>query len=99
MGIYATFHTTTLKNDFKKATIYEYMIIGFTFLLTAFLANILYFSVLAKNKSFVVSALIYTSPIFTLILAWWVLKEDINIYGLIGVLFIVTGIILISYNT
>jgi drug/metabolite transporter (DMT)-like permease len=96
--IYASFHTDILQNDLKKATIYQFFLIGLTFVLTALIANILYFTVLLHNKSFVISALVYTSPIFTLILASLFLKETVNIYGFIGVCLVVIGICFISNN-
>ena len=42
---------------------------------TAFLANLLYLMVLKKNQSYIVSALIYSSPVFMFLIAWLFLKE------------------------
>ena len=99
LAIYTCFYTNTLAKQWSSATVTDLLAIGFTSILTAFIANILYFTVLAKNKSFVISALVYTSPIFTLVLAWLFLKENINLYGISGVLLVFIGVLLIAKNT
>jgi drug/metabolite transporter (DMT)-like permease len=53
---------------------------------------------LKKHDSYIISALIYSSPIFTLLLACLFLNEQITYYGLLGVLFIVVGVGFISTN-
>jgi drug/metabolite transporter (DMT)-like permease len=73
-------------------------LIGLTSICTAFVANILYFYVLKKYDSYIISALIYSSPIFTLLLAFLFLKENITINGFIGVMLIVVGISYLAFN-
>lgn len=63
-----------------------------------FLANLIYFLVLKRHDSFIVSALIYCSPVFTLILAYLLLQEQVRAFGVIGVLLITAGIVCISFN-
>lgn len=65
---------------------------------TVFLANILYYNVLKNHESSIISALIYSSPVFTLIIAYLFLKERLDIYGLSGVFAIILGVILIAMN-
>jgi len=65
---------------------------------TVFLANVLYYNVLKNHESSIISALIYSSPVFTLIIAYLFLKERLDIYGLSGVLAIILGVILIAMN-
>ena len=53
---------------------------------------------LEDNDSYIITALVCISPFFTLILAYLFTKEKITIYGVLGTIFIVFGILLISYN-
>ena len=65
---------------------------------TAFIANLLYFFVLKDHASYVTSALIYASPVFTLVVAVLFLKEKVSLYGLAGVLLIVAGVVVLALN-
>jgi len=87
------------KTDLKNMDLKSFLIIVFTAVITAFLANMIYFYILKNNDSYIVSALIYSSPVFTLIFAYLFLKEKITKYGLIGVIFIIIGILFIAKNT
>ena len=73
-------------------------IIVATSAITGFLANLLYLYILKDNESYIVSALIYSSPVFTLLLAYVVLHERMNVLGVVGVLLIVAGVAAIAYN-
>jgi uncharacterized membrane protein len=72
--------------------------IAFTAIVCGFLANMLYFYILKRHPSYIVSALIYSSPVFTLVIAYMFLGEYISLMGLLGVLFITTGVICIAFN-
>jgi uncharacterized membrane protein len=65
-----------------------------------FLANVLYYNVLKdpKNDSHIVSALIYASPVFTLILAYLLLHERIRFMGFLGVVTITIGVVFLAFN-
>jgi len=67
-------------------------------LLTLFIAQVIYFYILKDNKSSIISALICSSPFFTLIFAYLFLKERLDIYGISGIFAIVMGVVLISQN-
>lgn len=64
----------------------------------SFFANILYLYVLQKQDCYIISALINTSPLFTLILAYLLLKEKVRFYGILGIFLIVLGTICLAYN-
>lgn len=64
-----------------------------------FLANYLYFNVIGRHASYLVSALIFSSPFFTLILSYLLLKEDISPLSAGAVILIVVGIILLAIST
>jgi chloramphenicol-sensitive protein RarD len=62
------------------------------------IGNLIYYYVLREHESSLVSALIYSSPVFTLILAYIFLKERLSMYGYLGIFSILLGIIFISKN-
>jgi drug/metabolite transporter (DMT)-like permease len=65
---------------------------------TIFMANMIYYYILKNHDSSIISALIYSSPVFTLIIAHLFLKERLDIYGVSGIFAIIIGVILISQN-
>lgn len=64
----------------------------------SFYANYLYFNVISKHESYLVSALIFSSPFFTLILAYFFLKEDISLMSAFGVALIVGGVLILALS-
>jgi drug/metabolite transporter (DMT)-like permease len=98
MCIFTLYYWNIVKHTIYTLDVKSIILIGFASICTAFLANLLYLYILKDTKSYIVSALIYCSPIFTLLLAYFYLKEQITITGLIGVLFIIIGVIFISLN-
>lgn len=65
--------------------------------LTVFIGQIIYVYALDNHKSYVVTALAFTSPLFTLLLAWLLLKEEVSLRAIIGVITIVVGVILVAH--
>lgn len=98
VAIFSAYYWKFLSKEAQKLDLKTIILIAFTSIITAFLANLIYFYILKEHDSYIVSALIYSSPIFTLVLAYYLLKEKITFYGCIGVLFIVVGVVLISMN-
>ena len=76
----------------KKLTLQIFCIVAFSSIFTAFLANYLNVQLLKNHPSYIVTAITFSSPLFTLILASFFLGEMVNIYGIIGVVLIVVGI-------
>jgi len=95
---YGIYYREVIINDLHKITTNDFLIIAFTAIITAFFANILYYNVLKKHDSHIISALIYSSPIFTLILAYLFLHEKIHFFGGLGIFLILFGVISITYN-
>jgi drug/metabolite transporter (DMT)-like permease len=87
-----------IKTDLKKITWTDSGIIVLLVLLCTFFSNILYYIVLKANNSFEVASIIDAAPFFTLILAVMFLHEHIHATGLLGVIFTIVGVILISMN-
>jgi len=95
--------TSVIKNkeviaDFEKMTAKDLGILVALSIFTTFLANIMYYYILKDHESSIISALIYSSPVFTLAIAYLFLKERLDIYGVSGVMAIIVGVILISQN-
>lgn len=89
-------------NDFRyemrNITMSQINIIIFISIITIFFVNINYFSILMNNKSYVISGLVYSAPLFTFIVSYLLLNEDIVYSNIIGLFFITFGIILLTYN-
>ena len=100
-GLVATLALSCHKEIYRDWLMMTPMDIGILIMLpifTVFLANILYYNILKTHESSIISALIYSSPVFTLIIAYLCLKERLDIYGLSGVCAIILGVILIAMN-
>ena len=81
--------------DLNKITINEYIWIFIATLFGVFISNLLYYYILKKGEPAVLSALMYTCPIITLLGAHFILKDKINLRGIIGILLIVIGVVCI----
>lgn len=84
--------------DKPKISTKSVAFIAISSIFCAFLANVLYLFALKHHKSYVVSALVYSSPIFTLFVSALILKERITISGGIGVAFITIGILCLAFD-
>ena len=97
--VFAAFCWTDISSDLSnKLDAKSFALIALASFMSAFVANLLYLYVLKDHKSYVVSALIYVSPVFTLALAASVLREKVTAVGAVGVLLIVVGVILVSFK-
>jgi drug/metabolite transporter (DMT)-like permease len=61
-----------------------------------FVANYLYYKVIRNNTSYIVAALVFSAPFFTVILSYLFLKEELTFLSGLGVFLIVAGIILLA---
>lgn len=87
-----------IKKDVPKITYKDIGLIAFVSGIVGFVGNLLYLYVLKKHSSSIISALVYSSPIFTLLLAYALNTEKIAPLGIIGILLVVKGIICIAFN-
>jgi|LauGreDrversion4_1035100.scaffolds.fasta_scaffold283322_1 drug/metabolite transporter (DMT)-like permease len=94
----AMFRRKELNDDLKKMTFKDTLILVGLAIVSVFLANSLYYYVLKENSSSITSALIFSAPAFTLVLSYLFLKEKLSLYGLLGVISIILGVIFISQN-
>jgi drug/metabolite transporter (DMT)-like permease len=85
-----------LKKDISKLTTVDLLWVLAGSIGCVFLSNIIYYHVLQNNKSYLVSALIDCAPVFTLLFAILFLKEQITKLSILGIIFIISGVICIS---
>ena len=96
--LYGYCNWVEIKKDLPKINLKYFLLISISAVVTGFLANVIYLTVLHHHESYIVSALVFSAPFFTLFLAIFFLKEKINIYGFIGVLLILLGVICLAFN-
>jgi drug/metabolite transporter (DMT)-like permease len=61
-----------------------------------FIANYLYYKVIRNNTSYIIAALVFSAPFFTVILSYIFLKEELTFASGLGVVLIVIGIVLLA---
>jgi len=91
-------YNNKLYADIKSVNTYDILMISTYTFFTIFLAKLLLLEVLKYNNAHEVAAIEGIYPFFTLLLAYLFLKEKITIFGFLGVLFIVLGVVCISLN-
>jgi len=92
------FYRKVFINDINKMSHNDIVIIVVASISGLYIAYNIYYYILKDHKSSIISALIYSSPIFTLIVAYLFLKERLSIYGYLGIFSILLGVIFISQN-
>jgi drug/metabolite transporter (DMT)-like permease len=98
LGLLYLYYSNEINKDIKKLIIKDYILIIFSVITTVFLTNLIFYSILQKNETSIITALVYSAPFFTLIIAYLILKERINNYGILGILLIILGVIFIAFN-
>jgi uncharacterized membrane protein len=90
------------KSDFSRdlhnGTTQDFIIIATTSIITVFLVNMIYYYVLKNHETSIISALIYSAPVFTLVISYLFLSERIQLIGIIGILLILSGVFCVSLN-
>lgn len=98
MLLFFLYNRAEIKQGAHSVTKADVAWIGLASILTAFVANLIYFYILRDHESYIISALIYASPVFTLAVAYFVLKERVSWIGGLGVAFVMLGIALLAFN-
>lgn len=96
--LYAIYYKKDIQRDMSTLDARAVWFLAFTSIVCAFITNVLYFRILKKYDSHIISALIYSCPVFTLILAYLILKERVTLNGFLGVVFITIGVVLLAFN-
>jgi uncharacterized membrane protein len=95
--IYGYLYREIILDDFKKLETNHWKLLLFSAIICSFLTTIIYYDLMKHHKTYIVVALTYSAPIFTLFLAEYFLKEKISIESKVGVLLVVLGIMIMSY--
>ena len=95
---YALYHYSSIKKDLPKISAKGFFLIALSGILVGFISNLVYYYLVKHNKSALVSALVYSSPVFTLILAYIFIQEKVNMLGVFGILAITIGIVAITLS-
>uniref|UniRef100_A0A6C0J0B7 EamA domain-containing protein n=1 Tax=viral metagenome TaxID=1070528 RepID=A0A6C0J0B7_9ZZZZ len=80
--------------NIKNKDIYIIIIIAFTIIISKYL----YFNIIYNYNITIFSSICYSSPLFTLILAYFLLNENINLQQIIGIILILFGSLLLTLN-
>lgn len=81
--------------DLNKITNHEYLWIFIATFFGVFLGNYLYYYILKQGEVAILTALMYTAPIFTLFGAYFFLNDKLSRMAIIGILLIVAGVVCI----
>lgn len=76
--------------------LFSYAVAG---VLTSFLARILLFACIERIKASRASVLKITAPVFTVIFGITVLNENVNVYELLGIVIVLVGVFIISWDS
>lgn len=95
---FAVWHSKEIRRDWPKLTVSNLAAIAFLAVATVFLATLIYLTLIKSHETFVVSALIYSAPVFTLILGMLFLGERTSVLGYFGILSIMVGIGCLAYT-
>jgi len=93
-----SFYNNKLYSDIKSVNTYDILLISAYTFFTIFLANLLFLEVLKYNNAHEAAAIEGIYPFFTLLLAYLFLKEKITVFGILGVILVVLGVVCISFN-
>jgi len=95
---YLFFFQDSVKHDFSIIMKKPYLI-GLIFIYAAallFVGEYLYFKVLHNHKAYLITAVLAAYPLITLAISYWFFEEKIELAHIIGSIFIVGGIILVT---
>ena len=99
LALFAAWHWSTIRSNMATHMTWPLMRwIVLTAVVTMFSANVIYFYVLDRHDSHLVTALIASSPVFTLGLAYLFLQEKVHALSVAGLALIVAGVVCLAFN-
>lgn len=98
LTLYGAFYYNDVVNGFNQinARLIFLLVINVVFML--FVSNVIYLYLLKEHTSSIVSALVCTSPFFTAIIGYLLLKEKLDWRLILGIVMIVLGTIVIAWS-
>jgi uncharacterized membrane protein len=97
-GLYSLVYKTDIEKDLTTSNASILILLTINAFFAVFLANTIYYILIQSNNTAIVTALSYSSPLFTVILSYFLLEEKLSIQTFLGIITIYFGIILISLN-
>jgi drug/metabolite transporter (DMT)-like permease len=94
--IYFVFNKAKIVSEIANTSWTTLSIMIISGIFVGFVANFLYYKVIRSNTSYVVAALVFSAPFFTVLLSFLFLKEELTLLSILGVVFIVIGIVLLA---
>jgi len=92
------YNKKTFDKDLQKITRFQSFCIIASAIFLIFLPNFLYYYFLKRTKASIITAIAYSAPVFTLLLAYLFLNERIKGLSFLGIILVTLGIGLISYE-
>ena len=92
------YNKNTFDKDLQKITRFQSFCIIASAIFLIFLPNFLYYYFLKRTKASIITAIAYSAPVFTLLLAHLFLNERIKGLSVFGIILVTLGIGLISYE-
>lgn len=87
------FKRKELIKDIEKLDIETLILISSGSIICGIFASYIFLHILGKYDSYLVNALAYTSPIFTVVFTLWILGEPVSWISVFGMFLILTGVI------
>ena len=94
--VFGLYNWNVMKHGLLNISMSSIAILAFVAVVTAFIANLVFLTILGHHDSYFVTALVASSPAFTLALAYFFLQESINWMGVFGVMLITIGVIVLA---
>lgn len=79
---YILFNRKTISSDYQKIDSYDLLKLFLLTLICSFVANILYFNLLGNHEPSIIIALVYSAPIFTILLS----GKNLDIYKKLAII-------------
>ena len=91
-------YNNQLVKDFRKLNVQQLALIATTSIIAGLIANLYYLDVIQKHDSYVMTAIMYSSPLFVFLFALVYLHERVTVYSIAGILLIVIGVMSLAYH-
>ena len=88
------FKREDLVADFAKLETDVLALLAFAAIFSGLVASFMFLHLLDNYETYIVNAVVFTSPIFTVLFAFWILGEPITLTSWMGVAVITAGVIL-----
>lgn len=96
VAVYTIYYWNDVKTDIKTTSLRDIISVGAISIILSFIPNIIYYNLLNQHDSYIVSALVSSAPIFTVGVSYFLLKENITNYSVLGVILIIIGVACLS---